>query len=204
MLAIFDMDGTLADSSVVLANAINYVRAKLDLEPLDKDIIIEQINNPKCDLARFFYNLEEITQEHEEWFKDYYSANHDKDLVLFDGIKEMLDRLKQNGIKLAIATNAYRSSTIEALKHLKIDNYFDAIVCYDDVQEPKPSPEMLLNLLDYFKEDRKNAIFIGDSQRDYLASKSAGIAFILVDFVNKKDNPIDVARKIEEYFKIKS
>jgi phosphoglycolate phosphatase len=204
MLAIFDMDGTLADSSVVLTNAINYVRAKLGLKPLSQEVILEQINNPECDLARFFYGLSEITPKHEEWFKEYYSANHDRELVLFNGIKEMLDILKNDGIKLAVATNAYRSSTIEALKHLNIYNYFDAIICYDDVKEGKPAPDMLIKLLDYFKEDRKNAIFVGDSQRDYLASKAAKIEFILVDFANKKDNPIDVAKKIKEYFKIKS
>ena len=204
MLAIFDMDGTLTDSSVVLANSINYVRSKLNLEPLSKELVIEQINNPQCNLAEFFYNLDKIEPIHEEWFKEYYSAHHDIDLELFDSILEMLKELKSKNIKLSIATNAYRDSTILALKHLKIYDLFDYIICYDDVKEGKPSPEMLLKLLDIAKEKRENAIFIGDSQRDYLASKAANIEFILVDFVNKKDNPLDVAKKIEEYFGIKS
>ena len=203
MLAIFDMDGTLANSSIVLANSINYVRAKLDLEPLDKDLIIEQINNPNCDLARFFYNLDRIEPIHEEWFKEYYSAHHDINLELFEGIEDMLVQLKSNNIKLAVATNAYRDSTILALKHLKIYDYFDFIICYDDVDEGKPSPKMLLKLLELAKERRENSIFIGDSQRDYLAGKAANIEFILVDFVNKKDNPLDIAKKIEEYFALK-
>jgi len=204
MLAIFDMDGTLADSSIVLANSINYVRSKLGLKPLNKDIIIKQINNPNCDLANFFYGLNEITHKHEEWFKEYYSTHHNSDLKLFDGIKEMLIELKSKNIELAVATNAYRDSTLLALKHLNIYSFFDYIICYDDVKEGKPSAEMLLKLLELANEKSSNAIFIGDSQRDYLASKAANIEFILVDFVNKKTNPLEIAKKIEEYFGIKS
>jgi phosphoglycolate phosphatase len=165
---------------------------------------MEQINNSNLDLGESFYGVNEITDKHEEWFKEYYSAHHDKDLRLFNGIKEMLDILKNRDIKLAVATNAYRVSTIEALKHLKIYDYFDYIISYDDVKEGKPAPDMLLKLLEKTKHKREDAIFIGDSQRDYLASKAAGIKFILVDFVNRKDNPLDIAKKIEEYFGFKS
>lgn len=202
MLAIFDMDGTLADSSVVLANAINYVRSKYNLKPLPKDEIIYQINNPECNYASYFYNKEFITAKDEEWFKEYYSRHHNSDLVLFDGVKEMLTKLKGFGIKLAVATNAYRVSTLEALTHLEIENFFDEIVCFDDVKEPKPSPAMLFLLLERCKESSRSSIFIGDSQRDYLASKAANIEFVLVDFVNKKDKPMQVAKKIEEFFSI--
>jgi phosphoglycolate phosphatase len=202
MLAIFDMDGTLTDSSVVLSNAINFVRSKYNLKPLPKDEIIYQINNPQCNYAEYFYNKEQITLQDEEWFKSYYTKNHDKELVLFDGIFEMLKKLKEKNIKLAIATNAYRNSTLEALEHLKLKDFFDYIVCFDDVGEGKPSPKMLLELLKVSNHKASEAIFIGDSDRDYLAAKNAEIEFIRVDFVNKKDNPLKVAKKIEEFFSI--
>ena len=202
MLAIFDMDGTLTDSSVVLSNAINYVRSKYNLPPLSKDEIIYQINNPHCNYAQYFYNKKSISLQDEEWFKEYYSKNHDRELVLFEGILEMLKELKKKNIKLAIATNAYRNSTLEALNHLNLKDFFDFIVCFDDVGEGKPSPKMLFKLLNLSGVKKEQAIFIGDSDRDYLAAKSAGIEFIRVDFVNKKDNPLDVAKKIEEFFSI--
>jgi phosphoglycolate phosphatase len=202
MLAIFDMDGTLADSSVVLANAINYVRSKYALKPLPKDEIIYQINNPECNYAEYFYNKKHISKQDEEWFQEYYSKYHNRDLVLFDGIKEMLARLKSKGIKLAVATNAYRVSTLEALQHLEIESFFDEIVSFDDIGEPKPSPAMLFWLLNRCKVSNKESIFVGDSQRDYLASKAANIEFVMVDFVNKKTNPMQVAKKIEEFFSI--
>ena len=178
MLAIFDMDGTLVDSSVTLVNSINYVRGKLGLEPLAKQIILEQINNPECNLAKFFYETDEITDKHEKWFKEYYSRNHDKELVIFDGVELMLQNLKNKGIKIALATNAYRDSTMEALKHLNIENYFNDIICYDEVDNGKPAPDMLLALLN--RNSPKRAVFIGDSDRDMLAAKAANLEFLRV------------------------
>jgi phosphoglycolate phosphatase len=204
VLAIFDMDGTLTNSATLLANSINYVRAKLNLEPLEQSIVIEQINNPNCDMAKFFYNLNTIEPIHEEWFKEYYSANHNVELELYSGVVDMLKDLKNSGIYLAVATNAYRDSTLEALTHLEILDIFDDIICFDDVQEPKPSPDMLYVLQKSFGLSSKEIVFVGDSQRDELAAKEARIEFIKVAFgsnlVGVINNPQDVTRKMEEYF----
>jgi len=204
LLAIFDMDGTLTQSSTLLANSINYVRGKLGLEPLDKDYIIEQINHPDSNMPMVFYNLEEIEPIHEEWFSQYYSRNHTLEQEAFCGVEEMLKRLKSLGIKLAIATNAYRASALETLTHLGIIDYFDEIIGFDDVEEGKPSPQMLLELLDRFDLPNSRAIFIGDSQRDELAAKSAGVEFIKVAFSGNSESDLrdidTIGRKIEEYF----
>ncbi len=200
MLVIFDMDGTLTESSTLLANSINYVRSKLNLERLSKDIIIEQINNPDCNMAEFFYNLNEIEPIHEEWFSYYYSNNHDKEQELFNGVVDMLKRLKQKDIKLAIATNAYKESAIETLTYLKIIDYFDEIVGFNDVKEGKPSPLMLNKIVSTLNKKPSDVIFIGDSSRDKLAAKSANIEFIGVDFRYVKADFSKVVSKIEEYF----
>ena len=196
MLAIFDMDGTLVDSSVTLANAINYVRGKLGLNPLNGQIILEQIANPECNLAKFFYETDEIIDKHEEWFKEYYSQNHDKELVLFKDVDKMLQSLKSKGIKIALATNAYRDSTMEALKHLNIESYFDDIICYDEVENGKPAPDMLLALLD--RNNPKRAIFVGDSDRDMLAAKAADLKFLRVALGSNDKNSITKAEILEK------
>ena len=196
MLAIFDMDGTLVDSSVTLTNAINYVRAKLELKPLGVQIILEQINNPNCDIARFFYEADDITYKHEEWFQGYYSQNHDKELLLFDGVEPMLNGLKSRDIKIALATNAYRVSTMEALKHLNIESYFDDIICYDEVENGKPAPDMLLALL--HRNSAQKAIFIGDSDRDMLAAKAAKLEFLRVALGSKDTKSIIKADILEK------
>ncbi|NPA28103.1 MAG: HAD family hydrolase [Epsilonproteobacteria bacterium] len=202
MVAIFDLDGTLVDSSNTLANAINYVRAKLNLPPLPKDEILYHINNPNTNLAKYFYEKENIEPIYEKWFKEYYSKNHNRELELFDGVDLMLKELKDSGVKLALATNGYRDSTLEALSYLNLKEHFDKIMTFEDVKNPKPAPDMLLKILKELNLPNSKAIFIGDSQRDYLASKEADIEFIGVDFINKKSSANDVKEAIKEYFKI--
>ena len=197
MTAIFDLDGTLIDSSNTLANAINYVRSNFNLTPLPKDYIIEQINNPNSNWSQSFYGVDVATNIHEMLFKEYYAKNHDKELVLFDGIDKMLQNLKDNSIKLAVATNGYRDSTMRALSHLNIKDFFDLIVTYEDVGKPKPNPDMLFKITSELNS--KKAIFVGDSKRDLLASQAANIEFILVDFINNKSSVKEVEQSIKEY-----
>ena len=181
-LIIFDMDGTLVDSSVTIVNAINYVRSKVNLQALDKDLILTKVNDPALNPALFFYEAENFSADHEAWFSQYYTNHHEQELELYSGIKELLEELKTLGYKLAIATNAYRNSTLQSLGHLNILEYFESIACYDDVGRGKPAPDMLEKNLEDLQLKAKDAIFIGDSERDLLASKSLNIDYLMVNW----------------------
>ena len=179
---IFDMDGTLVDSSVTIVNAINHVRAKLNLEPMEKELILEKVNDPHLNPAEFFYEVSAFTKEHEKWFSDYYTQNHEQELRLYDGIKELLKSLKEKEYLLAVATNAYRGSTLESLSHLKVLEYFDSIACYDDVPKGKPSPDMLEKNLNDLKVSVNKSLFIGDSKRDLLAAEALNMDYLMVNW----------------------
>ncbi|WP_457606236.1 HAD family hydrolase [Nitratifractor sp.] len=181
-LAIFDLDGTLQDSSPVIANAINYVRSRLELPPLDPERIIRKVNDPHLDAAEYFYETDHFQPRHEEWFSEYYSRHHTEEIRLYEGIRELLEWLKARGCLLAVATNAYRRAMLESLRHLGIEGVFDALVGYDDVERGKPSPDMLWKILEELKVDPEEAIFIGDGPRDALAAERAGIDFVLVNW----------------------
>ena len=179
---IFDMDGTLVDSSLTIVNAINHVRNNLQLPPMETELILEKVNDPHLNPAKFFYEADAFSPQHEEWFSGYYTDNHEKELQLYKGIENLLKNLKDKGFKLAIATNAYRGSTIESLSHLKILDYFESLACYDDVGRGKPAPDMLEKNLKDLKVEAKDAFFIGDSERDMLASKSANIDYVMINW----------------------
>ena len=179
---IFDMDGTLVDSSVTIVNAINHVRGRLNLEPLETDLILEKVNDPDLNPAMYFYEVPAFTPQHEAWFSNYYTENHERELQLYSGVEKLLKSLKSKGFKLAIATNSYRGSTIESLSHLKIIDYFESLACYDDVGRGKPAPDMLIKNLKDLEIDAEDTVFIGDSERDLLASKSAKIDYIMINW----------------------
>ena len=181
-LIIFDMDGTLVNSSLAIANAINYVRKNLGFEPMEQETILRMVNDHTLNPAKTFYYADAFDADHEKWFSEYYTKNHENELVLYEGIKELLESLKDDGHALAVATNAYRGSTIESLTHLDIHDYFDALACYDDVPQGKPHPDMLYKILDELDYSKEKALFIGDGPRDETASKKAEIEYIMVDW----------------------
>ena len=181
-LVIFDMDGTLVDSSVTIVNAINHVRSKLKLVSLDRELILNKVNDPALNPALFFYEVEEFSTEHEQWFSEYYTNNHEKELELYDGIDKLLKELKEKGYALAISTNAYRNSTLESLGHLNILDYFSSIACYDDVGRGKPAPDMLEKNLEDLRLEVKDSIFIGDSERDLMAANNLKMDYIMINW----------------------
>jgi phosphoglycolate phosphatase len=181
-LVIFDMDGTLLDSSLTIVNAINFVRSKIGLDPLDEQVILDNINNPNINSAQFYYETEQFTPQHEEWFSDYYSQNHEQEIRFYKGIENLLITLKLDGYYLAVATNAYRISAVESLKHLKIYEQFDAIACADDVTQAKPHPEMLHHILNRLQIHKDEAIFVGDGERDLLAAQAIEMAYLMVNW----------------------
>ncbi|GIT97956.1 HAD family hydrolase [Sulfurovum sp. TSL1] len=195
-LIIFDMDGTLVNSSLTIANAINYVRKNLGFEPMAQEYILRLVNDHTINPAQTFYHAKAFDRDHEKWFSEYYTKNHQQELILYDGIKELLDTLKGKGHDLAVATNAYRGSTIESLTHLEVYEHFDAIACYDDVQQGKPHPDMLHKILDELGHSSHSALFIGDGPRDELASKRAEIDYIMVDW--GFTDHIDAVRSVDE------
>lgn len=195
---IFDMDGTLVNSSITIANAINYVRKNLGFEPMDSMKILGLVNDETINPAQVFYHAKAFDKDHERWFSEYYTKHHDKELVLYDGIKSLLEELKSEGKLLAIATNAYRQSTLESLKYLEIYDLFDAIGCYDDVSEGKPAPDMLYKVLDEVECAPQDAVFIGDGPRDEMAAKAASMDYIMVDWGFTQHTDKEVVIHVED------
>ncbi len=195
-LIIFDMDGTLVNSSLTIANAINYVRQNLGFEPMSQEYILKRVNDHTLNPAQTFYHARKFEPHHEQWFSEYYTKNHEQELILYDGIKELLESLKAKECALAVATNAYRGSTIESLSHLDIYGHFDSIACYDDVPQGKPHPDMLYKILDELEMSANEALFIGDGPRDEMASKKAEIDYIMVDWGFTEHS--DAVRSVED------
>jgi len=202
-LVIFDMDGTLINSSLTIARAINSVRKNLSLPPMNEKNILEKVNDPDLNPAKYFYEAETFTKNHEKWFAAYYSEHHKEELELYTGMVEFLKELKKEGFLLAVATNAYRKSTLESLNHLEVIDLFSDIACHDDVKRGKPHPDMLEKLLKNLNITVKDAIFIGDSERDELAAKALKMDYIMVNwgFSNYEDAIHSVAALKEKIIK---
>ena len=195
-LIIFDMDGTLIDSGDVITNTINFVRQNLGLDDIPKDLMLKQLNNPDINSAEFFYGTSEFTPQQTELFTKYYDNNCTKDIKLYEGIYDLLEKLSKKYI-LSVATNASSRFAKQMLKALDIDKFFQFVIGHDMVEKPKPSSEMILKTLNKLDIKQQNAILIGDSQKDKRAATNANIKFILVNWGFSEDDK-NAVNSIEE------
>lgn len=180
-LIIFDMDGTLIDSGNVISNTINFVRTNLGLDLMPKDELLRNLNNPDINSSKFFYGTKEFTPEQTKLFQEYYDKHCISDIILYDGILEMLDTL-QDKFTLTIATNASVEFANKMCEHLSIHNYFDYVIGANCVQNPKPHPDMLLKTLKTLNYEAKHSILVGDSLKDQKAANAALMDNILVNW----------------------
>ena len=198
-LIIFDMDGTLIDSSLTLARAINHVRKNLGLEAMNDEHILSKVNEANLNPAQYFYEVERFTPEHEQWFSNYYSQHHEQEIRLYKGIDTFLKELLQEGYLLALATNAYRVSALESLSYLNILKHFSSVVCHDDVAQGKPHPDMLYKVLKELNIKSSEAIFVGDGERDELASKAANLSYLMVSWgFSEYENSTNIVHSVEK------
>jgi phosphoglycolate phosphatase len=203
-LLIFDMDGTLVDSSDAITNTINYVRGHLELEPLEKVYLLENLNNPHINSSEFFYNTPTFTKKQTELFEEHYYETCTYDLKLYDGIYEMLDILKDD-FKLSVATNANSLFARKMLSHLEIEKFFKLIVGADMVTKSKPHPDMIIKTIEDLRHQQQS-ILIGDSLKDLYAAQNADIDAIVVNwgFTKHDNNEIITSKKLLEEIYAKS
>lgn len=198
-LIMFDMDGTLIDSGFAITNTINYVRENLGLERLEKDYILEKVNDPSINSSEFFYGTKEFTAQQTKLFEEYYNIHCLTDLVVYDGIAELIKELSKD-FTLAVATNANSGYAQKMLKHVEIGHHFSTILGYDSVSKPKPHPEMVNKILDKHNIHKSNAQLIGDSHKDIMAATKAGVDSVLVNwgFSNHGNDAIETVQELEK------
>ena len=173
---IFDCDGVMFDSRQANINFYNHLLARFQLPPMDQEETdYVHMSTGRDSVAHIFRK----TPHFEE--ADAYRLKMDytpfiRDMVIAHGLKDLLVKLRSK-FHLAVATN--RSNTIQdVLAQNGLTALFDMVVSSLDVKHPKPHPESLHKILDYFHIDPDLAVYVGDSSVDLDAAKAAGVCFI--------------------------
>ena len=92
------------------------------------------------------------------------------------GLIDFLETIRPR-IKTAVSTN--RSTTIgQVLKTFALESYFDLVISSLDVTRPKPDPESVIRILDFFQVDPEKCLYIGDSEVDARTAGGAGVPFV--------------------------
>jgi len=198
-IVIFDMDGTLIDSKKDITISINHVRKEhYGLAPLSEDFIVEAINMEVRNLPKLFYETEIYAEKDRELFEAHYETQCVQNPYLYDGVKEMLQELHTNGVKLSVATNAPTKFAQKMLNHLQVSKLFDVIIGADKVSASKPDPSMLnIILASYnYNKHKDKAWMIGDNSKDMQSAKNANIQsiFVIWGFSSDSDFELTIER----------
>ncbi|MDD2784298.1 MAG: HAD family hydrolase [Sulfuricurvum sp.] len=180
-IAIFDMDGTLIDSGLDITVSINYVRSQCySLKPLSVQEVVDAINAPKRNLSEIFYEKETYEQCARDLFEEHYFEQCIQNVVAYEGVHDVLKTLHDHGVAMGVATNAPSIFAKRMLKHLELDIFFTNIIGADNVESPKPHPQMLNHHLNHFRyrPGTDNAWIVGDNSKDIEAASRAGIRSI--------------------------
>ena len=131
-------------------------------------------NDPTIDDA----TIEQMVTE----FNDIYRNECEPLIELFDGVAETLDALHKAGVTLLIASNNIRSVLNRLTARLDIAQFFDGIVCADDVVNAKPAPDIALLALERYNIKGSEALVVGDSTYDMDMGRKAGCDLCGVSF----------------------
>lgn len=181
---LFDLDGTLLDTSKDLAAALNAVRQHNYLEPLSHSQIRPHVSNGANALLQCgFGDLDASTQEqYRLQLLDYYLQNIATHTEAFDGTNQLLDDLYHANIAWGIVTNKPELYTRALLSQYSFVRAPAAVICPEDVNNTKPSPEGLLKACSIIKCQPHEAVYVGDHIRDIEAGKNAGMRTIAVGY----------------------
>jgi phosphoglycolate phosphatase len=173
---IFDCDGVMFDSRQANIAFYNHILSRFGLPPMaPEDIEVVHMHTVVESIRHIFRDSPHVEEALEYRHRIDYTP-FIRDMVMEPGLRELLDFLKPR-YSLAVATN--RSTTIgEVLERNHLTHYFQIVVSSLDVQHPKPHPESLFKILDFFGIGPGECLYVGDSNLDLEMCRAAGVAMI--------------------------
>ncbi|WP_315523170.1 HAD-IA family hydrolase [Pseudoramibacter alactolyticus] len=182
---IFDLDGTLVDTCPDLVKTVQYIIKKYQFEEKPNEFIRGCIGGGARNILLRALGTDKsalIDSELLPLFSEYYTAHCADTSKVYPGVVDILDYYQQCNKRLAVATFKIRSATEKIFQKFDLMKYFDMIVTADDVDNPKPEPDCVLKILDFYGCSKTEAILVGDTKTDYLTGRNAGIDVCMVTY----------------------
>jgi len=177
-LLIFDLDGTLIDSKLDLAHAVNATRAHMTMSPLEHERVYSYVGNGAPVLIRRALGeqaTEAEVQEALEFFLEYYRDHCLDYTTLYPGVKAALDRLRAAGKRLAVLTNKPVRMSRAILDGLGVGGHFFQVYGGNSFDFKKPNPIGVLTLMREAGVSAGQTLMVGDSSVDIRTAVNAGI-----------------------------
>ena len=181
-LVIFDWDGTLMDSTRLIARSLQSACGDVGIKvPTDRDALFVIGLNMQDTFELVAPGASEDTRRTlADRYRHHFLAN-EHEAPLYEGVETMLSDLHARGRRLAVATGKARRGLERALDATGLRPWFEATRCADE-GFAKPHPGMLLMLLDMTGVDPRRALMVGDTTHDLELAANAGVDAVAVSY----------------------
>lgn len=182
-LVIFDVDGTMLDTTEGVLASVKYTIDKFGYDMLSEEQLKSFIGPPVQESFARHYGLSgDILQELATAFRDRYKDIDLLKAVPYNGIYEAFDALRENGIKTAVATYKREDYAITLLKKFSFDRYTDIIFGGDHENKLKKSDIIEKCIATSKVTDKRRVVMIGDTLNDAVGAEKIGVDFIAVTY----------------------
>lgn len=179
-LCIFDLDGTLANTILSMAVPANKVLAELGLPAQPPEAFRYFAGDGAAELCRRCLRAAGDTEciqfeEMHRRYRKYFSELCMYEVKPYEGIPELLENLKTQGIRIAVLSNKPHDQSVDVVETLFGKGYFDAVQGQTDEVPKKPSPIGVYRLMEQFQVEKEECLYIGDTSTDMQTGKNAGL-----------------------------
>ena len=183
MAILFDMDGLMIDSERVTFDGYQYV-----LKKYGKDITLKQYQTflgrnvvSTYSLLKEYYGKnfpsEDVVKKVHVYLEEVFET---EGIPVKPGLYDLLEYIKKNRYKCAVVTSSSRHRAMQILEKIHVEEYFDVVVCGDDISKGKPDPEIYRVALHKLHEAEENCLVLEDAQTGIEAAYRANIDVIAI------------------------
>ena len=182
---LFDLDGTFADTSKDMCDALNTILTEKKFTNVNCKELKLHISRGAVGIIDYASKVNgrsiDSSLMRAEFLQEY-SNNTFVHTKMVDGIAELIKNIEKNHIKWGIVTNKHSKYVNKILKGFSINEDVKYLITGDMLEETKPSPEGLLKAIEMADVNAENTIYVGDDERDIIAGKNAGMFTVAADF----------------------
>ncbi|WP_200762770.1 HAD family hydrolase [Nitrosophilus alvini] len=176
---LFDLDGTLIDSTDAILESFAYAFGKFDVKVPQKEKILSLIGHPLDFMFLHLGVAEEMVQNYVDAYKERYRVISKEKTSLLFGAREAVE-LASSFATLGVVTTKTAKYSAELLEHMKIMHFFEVLIGREDVIHPKPHPEPILKAMHKIDARKEHTWMIGDTCLDIKSANDATISSIAV------------------------
>lgn len=194
-LILFDFDGTVVDNSEGIYNCIRYALNKAGMPELPENILRKFIGPSLFD--SFMIHCTDDKQKANElvsYYRERYAPVGSTELIVFDGIKQLLKKLRAEGYKTAVCSSKPYDFVTKIASEQGLADLFDGFFCPGFSSNVSDKTGLALEAVEFFGVKKEETVLIGDTKFDVAAAKGAGIDCIGVLYGFYEDGDMDEAR----------